>query len=123
MGEQGFPGQSGVMELRDLFVGTMAGAAVVLMGAFYALFYALGKLNSHRLSLAISFLSYLGLVAATVLLANALQLRGFWLLVPAVMLIGYLLAPMVIWRLSVDIHDDSDLRRNSRTQLTTGTER
>ncbi|MEZ5557107.1 MAG: hypothetical protein R3E86_00960 [Pseudomonadales bacterium] len=123
MGEQGFPGEGGVMELRDLFVGTMAGAAVVLMGAFYALFYALGKLNAHRLSLAASFFSCLGLVAATIVLTDALQLRGFWLLVPAAMVVGYLVAPMVIWRLSVDIHNDSDLQRDSRTQLNTGAER
>jgi hypothetical protein len=111
------------MELRDVFVGTMAGGAVVLMGAFYALFYALGKLNAHRLSLAASFFSYLGLVAATILLADALQLKGFWLLVPAVMLIGYLVAPMAIWRLSVDIHNDPDPPRRTRTHLATGTER
>jgi len=111
------------MEIRDVFVGTMAGAAVVLTGAFYALFYALGKLNAHRLSLAASFFSYLGLVAATILLVGALHLRGLWLLVPAAMLIGYLLAPMAIWRLSVDIHDVPDVQHDPQPQLTTGTER
>jgi len=89
-----------------MFVSTMAGAAVVLMGAFYALFYALGKLNQHRLSLLASSASYLGLAFATFMLIDALQLRGIWLLVTAVMLVGYLLAPMAIWRLCVDIHDD-----------------
>jgi len=98
------------MELRDIFVSTMAGAAVVLMGAFYALFYALGKLNGNHLALAASFACYLGLVAATLLLIDALDLRGFWLLMTTAMLIGYLLAPMAIWRLSVDIHEDSDIQ-------------
>jgi hypothetical protein len=98
------------MELRDIFVSTMAGAAIVLLGAFYALFYALGKLNRHRLSLAASFSSYLGLAFATFMLIDALHLRGFWLLVTTAMLIGYLLAPMAIWRLCVDIHDDSDVQ-------------
>ena len=114
------------MELRDIFVSTMAGAAVVLMGAFYALFYALGKLNNNHLALATAFASYLGLVAATFMLIDALDLRGFWLLMTTVMLIGYLLAPMAIWRLSVDIHEDSDgqpaQRNPSAPRLITGTD-
>lgn len=112
------------MELRDIFVSTMAGAAIVLMGAFYALFYALGKLNGHRLSLMVSFVSFLGLVAATFMLIDALQLRGVWLLVTAAMLIGYLLAPMAIWRLSVDIHGDADPEHNQHAThtLLTGTD-
>ena len=98
------------MELRDIFVSTMAGAAVVLMGAFYALFYALGKLNNNHLSLAASFASYLGLAAATYMLIDALDLRGIWLLVTTVMLVGYLIAPIAIWRLSVDVHEVSDVQ-------------
>jgi hypothetical protein len=95
----------------------MEGAAVVLTGAFYALFYALGKLNNHRLSLAASFSSYLGLAAATFMLIDALHLRGFWLLVTTVMLIGYLLAPMAIWRLCVDIHDSDAQHPKGRKTL------
>jgi hypothetical protein len=103
------------MELRDMFISTMAGAAVVLMGAFYALFYALGRLHNHRIALAASATSYLGLAVATFMLVDALALRGFWLFVAATMLIGYLLAPMAIWRLSVDIHDDHDAEATERT--------
>ena len=34
--------------LQDMFFGTMAGAAIVLMGASYALFFALGRLHGSR---------------------------------------------------------------------------
>ena len=34
--------------LQEMFFGTMAGAAIVLMGASYALFFALGRLHQSR---------------------------------------------------------------------------
>ena len=93
------------MTLQDIFVSTMAGAAVVLTGAFYAMFYALAQLNNHRGALAASVASYLALVVAVAVLIDALHLQGFWLFVAATMLIGYFFAPRAIWRLSVDIHE------------------
>lgn len=34
------------MKLQDSFFGTTSGAAVALMGAFYALFFALGRVTT-----------------------------------------------------------------------------
>ena len=34
--------------LQEMFFGTMAGAAIVLMGASYALFFALGRVHRSR---------------------------------------------------------------------------
>ena len=93
------------MTLQELFISTMAGAAVVLTGAFYAMFYALAKMNDHRGALAASTFSYFALVVAVFVLIEALHLQGFWLFVAAVMLVGYFVAPRAIWRLSVDIHE------------------
>ena len=102
--------------LQDLFFGTMAGAAIVLTGAFYALFFALGRLHSSRLMIIASLLSYLILVAAVFVLIDALALSGFWILVTAVMLIGYFLLPRAIWHLCVGTHADASADSPAATQ-------
>ncbi len=94
------------MALRDIFVGTMAGAAVVLFGAFYALFFALGRLHESRAMAATANLSYIALAVAVYLLAEAFALSGFWTIVAAVMLVGYFVAPRAIWQLCVGTHGD-----------------
>jgi len=103
--------------LQDLFFGTMAGAAIVLTGALYALFFALGRLHSSRSMNIASFVSYLLLIAAVLVLIDALALSGFWILVTAVMLIGYFLLPRAIWHLCVGTHaDDSAVAHSRATQ-------
>ena len=92
------------ISLQNLFIGTMSGAAIVLLGAFYALFHALERLHHHAGAAAASWLSYAGLVWMTYLFANALALSGFWIVVTIVMLIGYFIAPRVIWRLCLGVH-------------------
>jgi hypothetical protein len=92
------------IELQDLFFSTMSGAAIVLMGASYALFFALGRLHESRSMSAASTLSYLFLAAAVFVLVDSLSLSGFWMLVAAVMLVGYFLAPRAIWKLCVGTH-------------------
>lgn len=94
-------------DLQDLFFGTMSGAAIVLMGAFYALFFALGRLHRSRMLIAASVVSYLFLAAAVFVLVDALHLTGFWTFVAAVMLAGYFFAPRAIWHLCVGTHADA----------------
>lgn len=103
------------MGLQNLFFGTMSGAAIVLMGAFYALFFALGKLHGSRLFDAAAIVSYLLLAVAVYVLVGALALSGFWMIVALVMLIGYFLAPRVIWHLCVGTHAGEDATVQSRT--------
>ena len=102
------------MELRDIFFGTLAGAAIVLMGAFYALFFALGRLNKHRLLNFAANSSFVFLAIAVYVLIDALSLRGFWIFVAAVMLVGYFLAPRAIWKLCVGTHADPASTQPSR---------
>ena len=105
--DRGPPGRIKVgepIELQDLFFSTMSGAAIVLMGASYALFFALGRLHNSRSMTAASFFSYLLLAAAVYVLVESLRLSGFWMLVAAVMLVGYFLAPRAIWKLCVGTH-------------------
>ena len=90
--------------LQDLFFGTLAGAAIVVMGAFYALFYALARLNHSRAFMGFARASFLLLGVAVLVLADALKFSGFWLFVAIVMLVGYFFAPRAIWHLCVGTH-------------------
>ena len=90
--------------LQDLFFGTMSGAAIVLMGAFYALFYALARLHQSRTLMSFALISYLLLAAAVWVLVDALHLSGFWIFVAITMLVGYFFAPRGIWHLCVGTH-------------------
>lgn len=102
------------MALQDMFFGTMAGAAIVLMGASYALFFALGRLHNSRSMDIAAIASYGFLVAATYVLVNALALAGVWILVTTVMLVGYLILPRAIWHLCVGTHASESADTNSR---------
>lgn len=93
--------------LENLFLGTLSGAAIVLLGAFYALFFALGRLH-ESVALALASLAAYGLLAVAVYgLIHALQLNGIWIAISVTMLIGYFLAPRAIWRLAVGTHGDT----------------
>ena len=94
------------LALNNLFLGTLSGAAVVLTGAFYALFFALGKVQKNSAFIVAALASYVLLVIAVFALARALQFSGFWMFVAAAMLIGYFLAPRAIWRLCIGTHGE-----------------
>ncbi len=100
--------------LQDIFFSTMAAAAIVLMGASYALFFALGRLHKSRAMSAASLISYLLLGVATYVLADALALNGVWILVTTVMLVGYFLLPRAIWHLCVGTHAGQPADTHSR---------
>lgn len=101
------------LDLRDIFFGTMAGGAIVLMGALYALFFALSRLHASRSLGAASLLAYALLAAAVYVLIDALSLTGFWLVVTAVMLVGYFFLPRAIWQLCVGTHAGAAHASNS----------
>lgn len=100
--------------LQDMFFGTMAGAAIVLMGASYALFFALGRLHESRSMSAASSASYLLLAVAAYVLVDALALDGVWILVTTVMLVGYFFLPRAIWHLCVGTHAGEPADTHSR---------
>jgi hypothetical protein len=102
------------MGLQAMFFGTMAGAAIVLMGASYALFFVLGRLHASRAMRWASLLSYVLLILSVVVLADSFALSGFWILVTAVMLVGYFLLPRVIWHLCVGTHAGDAATSQSR---------
>jgi hypothetical protein len=102
--------------LQDLFFGTMAGAGIVLAGALYALLFGLGRLQSSRGMYIASLLFYALLAIAVGVLVNALSLHGFWLVVVAVMLIGYFFLPRMIWKLCVGTHAAEIATPHSRAE-------
>ena len=102
------------ISLQEIFFSTASGAAIVLFGAGYALFFALGRLHASRLLVAASIVSYLLLAAAVGVLIEALHLAGFWLLVTSLMLVGYFFAPRAIWNLCVGTHGVHDSKTQPR---------
>lgn len=90
--------------LQSLFLGTMAGAAIVLLGAFYALFFALGRMHESPAYGVASLASFVLLAGAVYVLVHSLALDGIWIAVVVVMLAGYYVLPRAIWRLCVGTH-------------------
>jgi hypothetical protein len=92
------------VDMSNFFIAFFSAAMVILMGAAYALFFTLAKLNSRRLFMFTAYLSYTLLAVSVFLLAEALNLEGYWHTIVWLMLIGYLLAPHGIWHLCRSTH-------------------
>lgn len=93
------------VQLADFFAVFFSAAMVILFGALYALLFAFAKVGGRPALMPLAYLGYLGLVAATLILARAANLHGpFWTGVVALMLAGYLAAPHAIFRLCVGTH-------------------
>jgi hypothetical protein len=91
------------MPAKLMAIAAIAAGGIIFCGALYAIFYALGRLADNVRLIRIGFLSYAGLLICTTLLANALNLRGIWLGLVPCLLLGYLLAPPLIWRVCVGV--------------------
>jgi uncharacterized membrane protein len=92
--------------LKDFFLTFFSAAMVILTGALYALLFAYARVKQRPRLMPLAYLAYLGLVASVLVLATVANLfaTGFWTLIVALMLIGYLLAPHAIWHLCVGTH-------------------
>ena len=100
------------MKEEHLLLAALSGALIVLGGASYALFFALGRLHQSNTLLVSAYLSYAVLAASCLALAEALQLHGLWTGLIVVMLIGYLLTPRAVWHLCVGTHGKSDVQQS-----------
>ena len=94
--------------LQDFMVAVIAGAMVILFGALYAFTYAVAKLSKKRSLIVVAYGIFAGFSVSVLVLARALNLNGYWWAVTIAMLLGYLLAPQAIWKLSVGTHEVSD---------------
>jgi len=93
---------------QHILIAAMAGAMVVLFGAIYAMFYAWSKIKKDPRFMIGAYLAYAIFVIFAVILTYTLNLTGFWYLIVAVMLVGYLFAPHGIWHLCVGTHKQED---------------
>ena len=90
--------------MPNLILGALSAASVVMFGALYALLFAWGRLHRQRAVVRSSYAAFGALTLATFLLVSALGLADFWRLVIGVMLLGYLIAPHLIWQLCIGTH-------------------
>jgi hypothetical protein len=93
---------------QHILLAAMAGAMVVLFGAVYATLFAWSRIKKNPRFMIGAYLAYSVFVAFAAIMAYTLNLTGFWYLIVAVMLIGYLLAPHGIWHLCVGTHKAED---------------
>ena len=97
------------VELKDFFITFFAAALVILFGAGYAAFYAWSKLSGKPELLAWAYACYAVLATATIVLAKATHLNGEWRILVGLMLAGYLIAPLGIWKLCAASHEEDHL--------------
>ena len=92
--------------LANFFTIFFSSAMVIMLGALYALLFAYSRIKAVPFLMPLAYLSYAGLFAFTLMLANAANLLAFplWATVVVFMLVGYLLAPHAIWHLCVGTH-------------------
>jgi hypothetical protein len=89
---------------QHIMMAAIAGALVILFGASYALLFALSRLRGRPALMVLAYGAYALLVGAVAVLAFTLNLGGAWQAVVAVMVIGYFLAPRLIWHLCAGTH-------------------
>ena len=89
---------------QHIMAAAIAGAMIILFGAIYALVFALSRLQRRPGLMLWAYLAYAVLVAAVVVLTETLNLSGFWQAVSAVMVVGYFVAPRLIWHLCAGTH-------------------
>ncbi len=88
----------------NIMLATMAGAMMILFGAFYAFFFAWSRLKKSSRYRVLAYGSYAVFALFTATLVNVLHLSGYWKILVALLLLGYLLAPHGIWHLCVGTH-------------------
>jgi uncharacterized Tic20 family protein len=80
-----------------------------MAGASYALLFTWSEVNPN-ISIKISaYVSYLVLLISVYQLTLAANLIGYWRIISYLMVIGYFFAPIAIWHLCKETHDDSNL--------------
>jgi hypothetical protein len=102
--------------LDHLLTAFVAGAAVILSGAAYALLFAWSRLRHRPGLMGPAYVAYACLAAAVLTLANVFHMSGLWAPVVVAMLVGYLVAPRIIWRLTVAIDATDEARPGSDSQ-------
>lgn len=92
---------------QPIAIAALAAGGMVFSAVLYALCYAFWRQRSDTRYLLCTVASYLLLIFAAGVLQQQLALSGVWSALIVCLLVGYLIAPALIWRLSVATHADS----------------
>ncbi len=92
--------------LEHFFLFFFTAAAVILAAACYAVLYAFARLYRRRALLRGAWLAYGILAAAVLALARLANLESYWRALVVLLLLGYGVAPVLIWRLCVATHEE-----------------
>jgi len=92
--------------MSELLAAGIAGAAVVTFGGLYALFLAWHYMHNKPSHRRFAYAFYACLTASFGVLSVALRLTAFWNAAIVFLLIAYLVAPHLIWRLTAATHSD-----------------
>lgn len=111
------------VDLADMLVAVIAGALLVLCGALYAATYAFARLYRRGDLRLLAYVFFAALAGCVFVLANALHLSGTWNVLVGLLLVGYLMAPRLIWKLSVATHDTPGSGTTTTTTTTTAQRR
>jgi uncharacterized membrane protein len=97
------------VKIADFFLTFFSAASVILFGALYALLFAYSRIKNVPRLMPLAYAAYAVLFAAVIVLASVANLFGslFWVSVVALMLVGYLVVPHVIWNLCVATHAET----------------
>jgi hypothetical protein len=91
---------------EEMLTAGLAGAIVVLCGGFYALFLTLSHMRQFRLRHRIlAYTNFLLVCAAYLVLARSLHMDTGWHIAVAFLLLLYLIAPHLIWKLTKATHN------------------
>jgi hypothetical protein len=92
--------------LGNFFLLAVSAASVILLGAAYALLFALARLRHLPALMPLAYAAYAGLAVSVLALAYAANLHrgGIWLALVLAMLAGYLFAPHAVFRLCKATH-------------------
>jgi len=94
------------VKLGNFFLLFFSAASVILLGAVYALVFALARMKNLPKLLPFAYAAYAGLCVSALSLGYAANLysNGIWIALIAVMLIGYFIAPHAAFRLCRETH-------------------
>lgn len=96
------------VQIQQIALAALCAGAVVLFGALYAVLFALGRLHGRRSFARYALASYGLLVLSTGILAVLLRADGIWAALIVVLLIGYFVAPRLVWHLNLAVHAADD---------------
>ncbi|MDT8375631.1 MAG: hypothetical protein RQ867_02710 [Mariprofundaceae bacterium] len=102
------------VSVENMFIVFVISAAIVVSGLLYGLLFLLSRMWRQAWLLPSAYVVFAVLVACVLMLAEIMRLDGFWRLMVAAMLAGYLLAPRVIWRLCIATHAGDDPMAGNR---------